>query len=98
MTSSLDMGVNMCVITSNRAPFFLAQLTQMEQVITAYLALYPANSGSFVPPFAQFSPTLRRGIVYMRRGHGWKLTRNWRSALETKRQTLEGELLQGVPQ
>lgn len=71
----------------------LHQLAEMERVIAAYLELYPTNSGSCVPPFAQFSRDLRRGIVYMRRGHGWKLTQNWQNVLAEKRQALTDELL-----
>lgn len=69
----------------------LAQLTEMERIINAYLELYPTNPGSCVPPFAQFSPALRRGLVYLPRGHGWRLTKNWRAALEAKRKALKGE-------
>lgn len=72
------------------------QLAEMERVIANYLALFPANPGSCLPPFAQFSPALRRGIVYMRRGHGWKLTQNWRVVLAEKRQAFTRELVQGA--
>lgn len=71
----------------------LTQLAEMERVIATYLALYPGNPGSASPPFAQFPPALRRGIVYWRHGKGWRMTKNWQGALAAKRQALEGEAL-----
>jgi hypothetical protein len=71
----------------------LIQLAEMETLIAQYLAIYAENTGSYDFDFSVFDPTLRAGLVYHRRGRGWKLRRTWRERLAQKRQALTGEFL-----
>lgn len=71
----------------------LIQLAEIEALIAQYLAIYAENTGSYDFDFSVFDPTLRAGLVYHRRGRGWKLRRTWRECLTQKRQALTGEFL-----
>ena len=74
----------------------LNQLTEMESLITKYLAIYAENTGSHEFSFSHFEPVLRKGLVYYRRGRGWKVRPHWRETLAEKRQAFTRELVQGA--
>lgn len=77
----------------------LLQLAEMETLIAQYLVIYAENTGSYEFDFSQFEAALRKGLVYYRRGRGWRLRRTWQQALAAKRETLEKQLAeQGATQ
>ena len=71
----------------------LRQLAEMEKLMAQYLAIYTENTGSHEFNFSHFDPVLRKGLIYYRRGRGWKLRPNWRENLAEKRMTHTGKLL-----
>lgn len=70
----------------------LHQLAEMETLIAKYLAIYAENTGSHEFSFRHFDPGLRKGLVYYKRGRGWKLRPHWQKALAEKRLSLTPQI------